>query len=218
MAEWWDALNLLQQIFLCAAIPFTIVLIIQTILTFIGIGGHGDADTADMDSDTDFDPAGAADGHFDGIDHADGTLDGHPDDVNAAVAGFRFFTIRGLVAFFCIFGWMGYVLGETALPVPLTVLISIAAGLLAMLAIGLMFYAARRLQDSGNLRFSNAVGSAAQVYIPIPAKRIGRGKVMVLIQERLVEAEAITDEETKLKTGETVQVIGNIGNTLIVKK
>ena len=81
-----------------------------------------------------------------------------------------------------------------------------------------MFYAARRLQDSGNLRFSNAVGSAAQVYIPIPANRIGRGKVMVLIQERLVEAEAITDEATKLKTGETVQVIGNIGNTLIVKR
>ena len=41
---------------------------------------------------------------------------------------------------------------------------------------------------------------------------------MLVIQERLVEAEAITDDETKLKTGETVQVVGNIGNTLIVKR
>jgi membrane-bound ClpP family serine protease len=41
---------------------------------------------------------------------------------------------------------------------------------------------------------------------------------MVEIQERLVEAEAITDEEEKLKTGETVKVIGNIGNTLIIKR
>ncbi len=213
MAEWWNMLNVMQQIYLCAAIPFTIVLIIQTILTFIGIGGHGDTDGLDADADTDID-AGMAD-HIDS--HVDGHADGHADDVNAAVASFRFFTVRGIVAFFCIFGWVGYVLGYSSLPVALTVLISIAAGLLAMLAIGLMFYTARRLQESGNLRFSNAVGKSAQVYIPVPANREGRGKVMVLIQERLVEAEAITDSETKLKTGETVQVIANIGSTLIVK-
>jgi membrane protein implicated in regulation of membrane protease activity len=210
MMDWWSALNLLQQIYLCAAIPFTIVLIIQTILTFIGISGHGDADGVDADTDTDID--------IDMADHADGIHEAHADDVNAAVAGFRFFTVRGIVAFFCVFGWVGYLLAGSSLPIALTVLISVAAGLLAMLAIGLMFYAARKLQDSGNIRYANAIGKAAQVYIPIPAKREGRGKVMVLIQERLVEAEAITDGEARLKTGETVQVTGNIGNTLIVKK
>ena len=208
MAEWWNTLNLLQQIYLCAAVPFTIVLIIQTILTFVGLGGHGDADGADADADADVDMAG----------HADGHADGHGEDVDAAVVGFRFFTIRGIVAFFCIFGWAGYLLAGSSMPMALTVLISVAAGVLAMLAIGLMFYAARRLQASGNIRYANAVGKAAQVYIPVPANREGRGKVMVLIQERLVEAEAITDEDVRLKTGETVQVIGNIGNTLIVKK
>ena len=212
MAEWWETLSLLQQIFLCAAIPFTIILIIQTILTFFGLTGHSDADGADADMDTDAD-AGA-----EPTDHADEHMDTHTDDVNAAVAGFRFFTVRGIVAFFCIFGWLGYVLGGTTLPMPLTILISVAAGLLSMLAIGLMFYSVRNLQSSGNIRYSNAIGSAAQVYIPVPERRIGRGKVMLVIQERLVEAEAITDDETKLKTGETVQVVGNIGNTLIVKR
>ncbi len=206
MVEWWNALNLTQQIYLCAAIPFTIVLVIQTILTFVGLGGHGDADGADADTDADAD--------IGVTDH----IDGHAEDVNAAAAGFRFFTVRGIVAFFCIFGWVGYLLGGSSMPVALTVLISVAAGLLAMLAIGLMFSAARRLQDSGNIRYANAVGKAAQVYIPVPANREGRGKVMVLIQERLVEAEAITDGDSRLKTGETVQVVGNIGNTLIVKK
>jgi membrane protein implicated in regulation of membrane protease activity len=47
---------------------------------------------------------------------------------------------------------------------------------------------------------------------------MGSGKVMVTIQERLVEAEAITDEDRKLATGEAVQVVGSVGNTLIVKK
>jgi membrane protein implicated in regulation of membrane protease activity len=214
MAEWWSALNLLQQIFLCAAIPFTVILIIQTILTFIGLAGHGDGDVSAVDSDADTDMGAGLD-HMDG--HIDGHADGHTDDVNAAVAGFRFFTLRGIVAFFCIFGWVGFVLGDSKLPVVLTMLISVASGLLAMLAIGLMFYATQRLQDSGNIRFSNAVGHAAQVYIPIPARREGRGKVMVMIQERLVEAEAITDGDVRLKTGETVEVVGSFGNTLIVK-
>ena len=220
MAEWWGALNLLQQLFLCAAVPFTIVLIIQTILTFVGMGGHegdadGDGSSFDAhDVDHDFDAHGMdvydAGGH--GMDaHAEG-------HINEAVGGFRFFTIRGIVAFFCIFGWAGFALCDTTLSAAAILSISFVAGLAAMLVIGLMFYAVKRMQDSGNIRYSNALGQAARVYIPIPAKRAGTGKVMVTVQERLVEAEAVTDEENKLATGEMVQVVGNIGNTLIVKR
>ena len=220
MAEWWNALTLLQQIFLCAAVPFTLVLIVQVILTFIGLGGHeGDADGDGgggfdvHDVDHDFDAHGMdvhdAGGHE--TDHADG----HADE---AVGDFRFFTIRGIVAFFCIFGWAGFALCDTSLSAAAIIPISFVAGLAAMLLIGLMFFAVKRMQDSGNIRYSNAIGQGAQVYIPIPAKRTGAGKVMVTIQERLVEAEAVTDETKKLATGETVQVVGNIGNTLIVKR
>ncbi|MEL7604102.1 MAG: NfeD family protein [Bacillota bacterium] len=214
MAEWWNALSLLQQVFLCAAVPFTLIMIIQAIFTFVGLGGHGeDADSGGADGqdidvhDMDIHEVGHGD-------HADG----HTDEPGEAVGGFRFFTLRGIVAFFCIFGWTGFALYDTTLSVPAIIAISFAAGLAAMLLIGLMFYAVRRMQDSGNIRYGNAVGQNARVYIPIPASRTGAGKVMVTIQERLVEAEAITDEERKLATGETVQVVGNTGNTLIVKK
>jgi membrane protein implicated in regulation of membrane protease activity len=160
------------------------------------------------------------DGHDTGMDgHADGHIDGHAGHETGSedVGGFQFFTVRGIVAFFCIFGWTGYAI-DPSLGIAAILLISTAAGLLAMLVIGLMFYGVRRMQSSGNLRLSNAVGRSAEVYIPIPAHRGGKGKVMVEIQERLVEAEAITDEEEKLKTGETVKVVGNIGSTLIIKK
>jgi len=215
MAEWWSALSLLQQIFLCAAVPFTIIMLIQAVLTFVGLGGHGDdADSGDTDAD-DIDVHGF-DGHE--ADQGDYSADGHDVEPGEAIGGFRFFTLRGIVAFFCIFGWTGFALYDTVLSVPAILVISFAAGLAAMMVIGLMFWAVRRMQDSGNIRYSNAVGQSARVYIPIPPTRNGTGKVMVTIQERLVEAEAITDEERKLSTGETVQVIGNAGNTLIVKK
>jgi membrane protein implicated in regulation of membrane protease activity len=139
-------------------------------------------------------------------------------EANVAVAGFRFFTIRGLVAFFCIFGWTGYALSSTSLSTALVIVISVAAGLLAMLLIGLMFYAMKHMQASGNLKYSNAIGKDAEVYIPIPASRTGRGKVMVEFQQQLVEAEAITDEAEKIPTGATVRVVGKTGSTLIVKR
>jgi membrane protein implicated in regulation of membrane protease activity len=216
MVEWWNGLDLLQQIFLCAAVPFTIVMIIQAIFTFVGLSGH------DSDGDAD----GGADGGA-GADHDFGAhdmgahdvhADGHADEPGEAVGGFRFFTIRGIVAFFCIFGWAGFALTETSLGPAAIIAISFAAGLAAMLLIGLMFFAVRRMQSSGNIRYSNAIGQSARVYIPIPAARVGSGKVMVTIQERLVEAEAVTDDNKKLATNETVQVVGNIGNTLIVKR
>ena len=40
MAEWWESLSALQHMFLYAAVPFTLILVIQAILTIVGIGGH----------------------------------------------------------------------------------------------------------------------------------------------------------------------------------
>ncbi len=205
MTEWWNALSALQHMFLFAAVPFTVILVIQVILTIIGLGHDSDMDTG-ADSDAGIDAHADMDAH----------ADGHGDDVSAA--GFRFFTVRGLVAFFCIFGWTGYAISGSSLGTVLEIIISAAAGLLAMLLIGLMFYAMKRMQASGNLQYANAMGLNADVYLPIPPLRSGKGKVMVAFQERLVEAEAITDEELKIPTGTTVRVVGFTGNTLIVKK
>jgi len=75
-----------------------------------------------------------------------------------------------------------------------------------------------KLQESGNLDIKNAVGSLATVYIKIPAKRATYGKVTLTVQERFLELEAVTDCAEELKTGETVQITGILGNsTLIVR-
>ncbi|NLJ16925.1 MAG: NfeD-like protein, partial [Clostridiales bacterium] len=41
MSEWWEGLNLLQQVLYCIAIPSTLIMLIQTVLILIGIGSHG---------------------------------------------------------------------------------------------------------------------------------------------------------------------------------
>ena len=50
MAEWWTSLGSAGQVFACVAIPATIILFLQTLLTIIGLGGGHD-DGADTGHD-----------------------------------------------------------------------------------------------------------------------------------------------------------------------
>ena len=45
MTDWWSALGETGQIFACIAIPATVMLLIQLVMTFIGLGGDADAET-----------------------------------------------------------------------------------------------------------------------------------------------------------------------------
>jgi hypothetical protein len=54
------------------------------------------------------------------------------------------------------------------------------------------------------------------VYVPIPGKRAGAGKVTFRLQNRLVEYLAVTDEESRLATGEKV-VVNEIVNSETVR-
>ncbi len=230
MTQWWESLAILQQVFYYVAIPFTVILLIQTVMTLIGLGNSGvDADSdgdfdADVDTDFDADIEADFDGDFEAEMEADFEVEGDFDadgesfEPSSAASGFRFFTVRGIVAFFCIFGWTGASLYDTQLADVWVVVLAVLAGFLAMFIIGLMFYGVRKLQSSGNIKYSNAIGKIASVYIPIPPERAGKGKVMVKVQERLTEADALTDEKTKIRTGETVKITGAIGTTLIVKR
>jgi len=63
------------------------------------------------------------------------------------------------------------------------------------------------------------VGKSAVVYMRVPAKRADRGKVNVIVQERMVEVSAVTDEDADLLPGSEVAVIGmSNGETLLVAK
>ncbi len=48
MIEWWNNLELIQQIFALIALPSTVLIVIQTVLLLIGIGGDA-ADVDDVD-------------------------------------------------------------------------------------------------------------------------------------------------------------------------
>ena len=190
MAAWWNSLTGLQQIFACIGIPATLVLVVQTILLLFGIGDGSDADV-------DIDPDG-----FDISDAGDG--------------GLVLFSIRGIVAMFCVAGWAGVVFVDLGLaPIP-AVLLAILCGVAALFGIAYLMKAVLKLQSNGNIQIGGAVGKTGEVYIPIPAKGQGRGKINLTLQDRFIEVDAITRAEEPLKTGETVRVVSTDEAGLVV--
>lgn len=196
MINWWNGLELVQQIFALIAIPSTAILIIQTVLQLIGIGGD------DMPEDIDG--------------------DGIPDsDIDASAAlddGLSLFSVRGILSMLCITGWLGVGLLETALPDWAAILISVAAGIATLVGIAFLMRGIYKLQSSGNIDISNAIGKVAQIYIPVPGGGAGSGKVTITLQEKFCEYPAITTSPDTLKTGYYVRVVAvSEGGVLVVE-
>lgn len=209
MFDWWNSLSVAAQIFYCVAIPSTLVLLIQTVLMFLGIGDDGDADELPdpgMDSSADVDGDVDADG--DPLSH-----DG------AGMDGLRIFTLRGIIAFFVVFGWVGVVMDAAEVALYITIPVAILCGLVTMIALAFLLRAVMKLRNDGNLDNRNAIGTAGKVYLTIPPSRTGEGKVQIMLQGSFVERNAVTDEEEPIPTGCEILVIGISGQTdLVVKR
>ncbi|MBI4879489.1 MAG: hypothetical protein HY812_07510 [Planctomycetes bacterium] len=172
--------------FYCAVIGGSL-LVLQVILLLIG-GADSGAD-ADVDASADV--------------HLDADMDAH---AGASDAFFKVLSLKTLVAFLTFFGLAGLASLKGGLGKTPTVVISVAAGCAALYIVAWMMAGLSRLQSSGNIDLRNAIGSAAKVYLTIPARNSGRGKVTVAIQGRTLEVKAMT-AGAELPTGKIVKVM-----------
>lgn len=217
MITWWETLPLLQQVFYLIAIPSTLVLFLQTILLLFGLGdGHGDGDVGHdfggHDHDFGHDAAGP---HGDFVPAHDTAHDTAHDQGADHEAGLRILTVRGIVAFLSLFGWVGVAALDMGASAGVAFLLALLAGLAAMFVVAAVLKASLKLQQSGNIDMRNALGLTGEVYVPIP--KGGKGKITMIFQERFQELDA-TCLDRPLKTGESVKVVGvNEANTLIVE-
>ena len=67
--------------------------------------------------------------------------------------------------------------------------------------------AAMKLQSSGNIQLGTAIGKVGRVYIPVPPHTAGSGKITLTLQERFIEADAVTTAARRLTTGEAVRIV-----------
>lgn len=216
MFEWWDSLSVISQVFACIAIPATLILLIQTIAMLVGLDtetGDVDVDVAvDVNVDVEVDvPLDAADGVF-GDDIPEMDLD------PSGLLDLKLFTIRGIIAFLVVFGWVGFALDSAGASFVLTLVIAIVCGFAMMVFLAVLMRTVMKLRSDGNIDNRNALGVSGKVYLTIPAARTGEGKVNILVQGAYVEREAVTDEAEPIPTGSEIVVIGLSGQTTLVVK
>ena len=192
----------LRGALLCVAVPATVIMILQTVMIFIGMAGHSDVDMVDDN----------------GIDGVFGNDAPDAPDGSFGDSGLRIFTVRGMVAFFAVGGWTGLSALSISGSAAAAIITAFIAGTLALLLVAWFFKWAASLNENGTLQMDSAVGKAGEVYITIPPDMSGTGKINVIIQGRLTEAEAMTDSDRPLKYGETVEVVGMaVGNVFKVR-
>lgn len=138
-------------------------------------------------------------------------------DVSETDIGFKLMSIQGLTSFFMMFGLVGLALLRASLPVLVTVLGGIIAGLATVAVTGVIFSQIKKLQTEGTIQIENTVGKDGSVYLTVPQN--GTGQVQIIVQGSLKIFDAISSNKSVIATGERVRVVGVAsGNTLIVEK
>lgn len=189
LSGWWAALTTLEQVYWIIAIPSTLLLIIQLILTLVG--GDVDAD-ADLDAEPDL----------------GGDFDGDP--------GFTVFSFKSILGFLTLFSWSGLACIDSGLGMFLTIIISSVSGIAMMFLVAYLIYYLMRMHESGTMVFDNAIDKTGEVYLRIPGERKGIGKVQVTVQGTLRELDALTDDPTDIPTGSLIQVLEIINNQYLL--
>ncbi|MBQ8850464.1 MAG: NfeD family protein [Clostridia bacterium] len=213
--EWFTSMNLAGQIFTCIALPATLILLIQTVMMLIG-AGSSDADGLGDDIPDEL-PDDIPDGDVsEGIFGDNGIVDLAD---SAGFEGLRIFTVRGVVAFFVVFGWVGVLMDNSGVRLWITLLVATVCGAAMMLLLALLFKWVMKLKNDGNTDNRNAIGVSGRVHLMIPPNRSGEGKVHLMLQGSYIERDAVTDDGEAIPTGSEVVVIGVSGQTtLVVKK
>jgi magnesium-transporting ATPase (P-type) len=187
MNEWWQSLELFDKVIWIITIPVTVIFILEMILTFVGMDSGSDIET-----DFDLDAA---------------------NDVTQAP--FELFTFRNFINFLLGFGWTIISFRSTIDNQGILILLGVIVGCALVAAVMYIFVSLTKMAESGNMDIRNAIDKTGQVYLTIPAKKNGSGKVHINIQGTLRELDAITLGES-IVSGQYVRVIDISKNNMLL--
>ena len=190
MITWWTSLSTAMQVLWAVTLSASLIFVIQTVLTFLGLGDH----------DADFD-----------LDTSDGSFDTDP--------SMNLLTFRNLVNFCLGFGWTAVLMHEKIQSNALLIIVSVIVGVLLVTVVMWIFKWLSGMQQTGNIDVhKSAVGCEGKVYLTIPGGRKGEGKVQISINNAVREYDAVTDGET-IPTGTAIKVTEVINDyTLLVEE
>lgn len=197
MVTWWESLSAMMQVLWAVTLTASLIFVIQTVMTFLGLGG----------GDTDFDIDASGDVDFSG---GDGSFDADP--------SMNLLTFRNFVNFCLGFGWTAVLLHDSIESTGWLLVVAVLVGLALVTLVMLMYKWLAGMQQSGNIDlYKSAAGCEGTCYLTIPSERSGLGKVQITINNAVREYDALTEGDT-IATGSPIRVV-EVANdhTLVVE-
>ena len=133
--------------------------------------------------------------------------------------GASLLSFRNFVNFFLGFGWTAILMNDVIGSKSLLITVSALVGIALVAAVMMLFKWLSGMQQDGNIDvFKMAAHCQGTVYLTIPERRSGKGKIQITINNSVREYNAVTDGEA-LKTGTPVRVVEAVSaDTLLVEK
>ena len=129
---------------------------------------------------------------------------------------FRVLSIRTVAAGIAFFGLAGMAGTKSAMGRGLVFAIAAVCGLTALVIVYFLYRLISHFRSDGSVSESTLPGSEGNVYVRIPPKRSGSGKVIVNQQGRSMEYEAFSDTERELVAGEPIVVKEVLSSTQVL--
>ncbi|MBU3660711.1 MAG: serine protease [Flavobacteriales bacterium] len=183
--EFFDSLEPFLRTYWFIALPTSLIFIIQTAMTFIGVDAS-DGLSADFD----------------------GNLDGGD-------APFQLFSFRNLINFLLGFSWSGISFYDVIPNKTILLLVALAVGISFVLVFFYIMRQIQKLPEDNTFNIEEAVGKTAEVYLTIPEKMSGKGKVMISVRGSFHELPAMTENE-KITTNSMIKVVRIESNEILI--
>ena len=125
MEQWFEALTTFERIFWYISVPFTLIFVIQLVLSIAGLDGRKLNKKIDEEDSKEL----------------TGNVNVQQKSRTGLVSfGLSFFSMRNFIVFLMVFGWAGLIVYHKGLSRDMTLLIAVAAGVVTMMVFSAMFY------------------------------------------------------------------------------
>lgn len=180
-----ENLEPLLKTFWYVAIPTSIIFFIQTIMTFIG------------------------------ADASDGLEPDFNGDLDGGDSPFQLFSLRNLINFLLGFSWTGISFYNSISSPNLLIALALIVGCFFVFLFFIIIKQVRKLEENNSFKLQNTLNKTAEVYLTIPEKKTGKGKIMISIKGAFHELDAMTENET-IPSGTLVKVISIENENIII--
>ena len=117
-------------------------------------------------------------------------------------------SFQGIVAATTAFGLAGMAALSQGWWSWVILLVAFGTGACASAFVAVMMRTLMQMDDDGTVQTQDCVGSPGSVYLSVPANNSGMGKVLIHVQGRTMEYQAITWVEKELAIGDEIIVVG----------